>query len=138
VHARDPRYAAQDVISLGCILVTRDDYTDPSAALEGNYKNHSGDRGIGLVLQFPDEQAATTYFDLYRKQIHSCNKKGQPVRITILAGVDGLVDRRSYPDSEWTEIAERNGSRITLIILNDPGHAITKASAQRILNQITG
>lgn len=41
VHARDPRYAAQDVITLGCSLVTRDDYTDPSAALEGNYKNHS-------------------------------------------------------------------------------------------------
>jgi hypothetical protein len=28
VHARDPRYAAQDVITLGCATVTRDDYTD--------------------------------------------------------------------------------------------------------------
>ena len=39
VHARDPRYAAQDVITLGCATVTRDDYTDPVAALEGNYHN---------------------------------------------------------------------------------------------------
>jgi len=53
-----------------------------------------------------------------------------------VSGVGGLVDRRTYPDSEWTEIAERNGSRITLIILADPGHSITKASAQRILDQI--
>jgi hypothetical protein len=138
VHARDPRYAAQDVITLGCSLVTRDDYTDPSAALEGNYKNHSGDRGIGLVLEFRDDQAATTYFDLYRKQIQACTRKDQPVRTAILTGVDGLVDRRTYPDSKWTEIAERNGNRITLIILADPGHSITKASAQRILDQIQG
>jgi hypothetical protein len=32
--------------------------------------------------------------------------------------------------------SQRNGSRITLIILADPGHSITKASAQRILDQI--
>jgi hypothetical protein len=65
-----------------------------------NYKNHSGDRGIGLVLEFPDEQAATTYFDLYRKQIQACTRKDQPVRTAILTGVDGLVERRTYPDSK--------------------------------------
>jgi hypothetical protein len=37
-----------------------------------------------------------------------------------------LVDRRTYPDSKWTEIAERNGRWITLIILTDPGHAIRR------------
>jgi hypothetical protein len=58
------------------------------------------------------------------------------VRTAILSGVEGLVDRRTYPDSKWTEIAERNGSRITLIMLADPGHSITKASAHRILDQI--
>jgi len=136
VHARDPRYAAQDVIALGCIPVTRDDYTDPSAALEGNYQNRSGDRGIGLVLEFPDEQAATKYLDLYQRQIWACTRRNQPVRTAIVPGVARLVDRRTYPDSEWTEIVERNGSRITLIILADPGHSITKASAKRILDQI--
>jgi hypothetical protein len=136
VHAREPRYAAQDVIALGCSPVTRDDYTDPSAALEGNYQNQSGDPGIGLVLEFPDEQAATTYFELYRRQIQACTRRDLPVRTAILSGVDGLVDRRTYPDSEWTEIVERNGRQITLIILTDPGHSITKASAQRILDQI--
>jgi hypothetical protein len=51
---------------------------------------------------------------------------------------NGLVDRRTYPDSKWTEIVERNARRITLIILSDPGHAISKADAERILDQIQG
>lgn len=138
VHARDPRYAAQDVITLGCATVTRDDYTDPDAALEGNYHNRSGDRGIGLVLEFDDELTATHYFELYRRQVRSCNTRNEPVRTRILSGLSGLVDRRTYPDSRWTEIAERNGRRITMIILSDPGHAISKDSAQRILDQIKG
>jgi hypothetical protein len=60
------------------------------------------------------------------------------VHTTIMSGVSGLVDRRTYPDSEWTEIVERNGPRITLIILSDATHAISKASARRILDQIHG
>jgi hypothetical protein len=138
VHARDPRYAARDVIALGCAAVTRDDYTDPTAALEGNYRNRSGDPGIGLVLEFDDDQAATDYFELYRRQVQSCTKSDGPVRTRILSGVGGLVDRRIYPDSKWTEIAERNDRRITLIILSDASQAVSKASAQRILDQIHG
>lgn len=138
VHARDPRYAAQDVIAVGCIAVTRDNYTDPTAALEGNYVNRSGDTGVGLVLEFGDEQAAIGYFDLYRDQVQACTTTDKPVHTTIVSGVSGLVDRRTYPDSKWTEIAERNGRRITLIILSDRGHAMSKASAQRVLDQIRG
>ena len=138
VHARDPRYAAQDVIAVGCAAVTRDDYTDPTAALEGNYINRSGDAGVGLVLEFRDEQAATRYFDLYRGQVQACTTADQPVHTAIVSGVSGLVDRRTYPDSKWTEIAERNGRLITLIILSDPGHAMSKVSAQRVLDQING
>jgi hypothetical protein len=138
VHARDPRYAAQDVIAVGCAAVTRDDYTDPTAALEGNYPNNSGDPGIGLVLEFADEQAAIKYFGLYRGQVEACTGKQRPVRTAIVPSVNGLVDRRTYPDSKWTEIVERNARRITLIILSDPGHAISKADAERILVQIQG
>jgi hypothetical protein len=138
VHARDPRYAAQDVAALGCAAVTRDDYTDPTAALEGNYENQSGEPGIGLVLEFVDEQAARHYFELYRAQVQACTTRDEPVHTTIVSGVTGLVDRRTYPDSEWTEVAERNGRRLTLIILSDPGHAIGKESAQRLLDQIQG
>jgi hypothetical protein len=138
VHARDPRYAAQDVIAVGCAAVTRDDYADPTAALEGNYQNHSGDPGIGLVLEFADEQAAIKYFGLYRGHVEACTTRQTPVRTAIVPTVDGLVDRRTYPDSKWTEIVERNARRITLIILSDPGHAISKADAERILDQIQG
>jgi hypothetical protein len=138
VHARDPRYAAQDVIAVGCAGVTRDDYTDPTAALEGNYINRSGGPGVGLALEFADEQAAIRFFDLYRGQVQACTTTDQPVHTTILSGTGGLVDRRTYPDSKWTEIAERNGRLITLIILSDPGHAMSKVSAQRVLDQIDG
>ena len=138
VHARDPRYAAQDVIALGCAAVTRDDYADPTAALEGNYQDRSGGPGIGLVLEFDDEQAASDYFELYRRQVQSCTTRDEPVHTAILSGVSGLVDRRTYPDSKWTEIAERNDRRVTLIILSDPGHAVSKAAAERILDQIHG
>jgi hypothetical protein len=96
VHARDPRYAAQDMIALGCAAVTRDDYTDPTAALEGNYQNRSGDGGIGLVLEFDDERAASHYFELCRRQAQSCTTRDEPVK-PRLSGVSGLVDRRTYP-----------------------------------------
>jgi hypothetical protein len=36
----------------------------------------------------------------------------------------------------WTQIAERYGRRITLIIPTDPGRGISKAAAQRISDQI--
>jgi hypothetical protein len=102
------------------------------------HQNRSGAPGIGLALEFNDDQAASRYFDLYRRQVQACTARDQPVHTTIMSGVSGLVDRRTYPDSQWTEIVERNGSRITLIILSDPRHAISKASAQRILDQIHG
>ena len=44
----------------------------------------------------------------------------------------GLVDRLTYLDSQWTEIAERNGRLITLIILGDPGHAKHGVGAMRV------
>ena len=74
--------------------------------------------------------------DLYRSQVQACTTRKEPVRTAIVPTVNGLADRRSYPDGSWTEIAERNDRRITLIILGDPGHAITKTAAQRILDQI--
>ena len=46
VHARDPRYAAQDVIAVGCAAVTRDDYADPTR-LEGNYVIAQATQGSG-------------------------------------------------------------------------------------------
>jgi hypothetical protein len=100
VHARDPRYAARDVLAVGCAAVTRDDYTDPTAALEGNYTNRSDEGGVGLVLEFGDEHAATRYFDLYRDQVQACTTTDHPVHTAVVSGVSGLVDRRTYPDSK--------------------------------------
>ncbi|HSU35442.1 MAG TPA: hypothetical protein VLJ88_07265 [Propionibacteriaceae bacterium] len=135
VHARDPRYAAYDVIGIGCRSVTRDEYTDPVAALEGNYESRTGAPGIGLVLEFGGVADANRFFELYRQQVRACTRSDGSVRTTIVSETDGLVDRRTYPDSEWTEIARQTGSRVTMIILTDPGHRISRAATRAILDQ---
>jgi hypothetical protein len=136
VHGRDPRYAALDVISIGCATVTRDDYRDPVYALEGTYRNSVGAPGVGLVLQFSGPDAATGYFKLYRDQVAACEATDDPVRTTIVPSHAGLIDRRRYPDGDWTEVAKISGVRLTMIILSDPGHKITTDAAEKLLAQI--
>ena len=136
VHARDPRYAAQDVITIGCADVTRDDYVDPVAALEGNYVDGDGAPGVGLALDFADEAAASTYWERYTAQVEACQDLDEPVSTVLVDGLPGLVDRRTYPDGTWTEIGRRSGERVTLVILSDEGHRITRAAALAVLEQM--
>jgi hypothetical protein len=136
VHGRDPRYAALDVISIGCAAVTRDDYRDPVHALEGTYRNAAGGAGVGLVLQFSGPAAAASFFDLYRGQIAACTNTDDPVRTMIVPSQTGLIDRRRYPDGDWTEVAKINGERLTMIILSDPGYKISPGAAEQLLAQI--
>jgi hypothetical protein len=136
VHARDPRYAAQDVITLGCAAVTRDDYPDPTAALEGTYAKAKGESGIGLVLQFATPQRAAAFFSVYRKQVKACTGDDAPVQAKIVGSALGLIDHRSYPDGDWTEVGRLVGSRLTLIILSDPGHKITRGESEALLRQV--
>jgi hypothetical protein len=136
VHARDPRYAARDSITVGCRQVTRDDYTDPTAALEGNYEDPAGEPGVGLLLDFPDAAAATRWFSLYRLQVEACSTVDEPVRTEIVPTSTGLVDRRRYPDSRWIEVADQSGTTVTLVILSDPAGKITADAANRLLAQL--
>jgi hypothetical protein len=135
VHARDPRYAAQDVITIGCADVTRDDYPDPVAALEGSYDNDNAP-GVGLALDFADEADAAAYWDRYTAQVEACQTLVEPVRTELVEGLPGLMDRRTYPDGEWTEVGRRSGARVTLVILSDAGHRISTAQARRLLDQM--
>ena len=137
VHERDPRYAAADVIGVGCAPVTRDDYTDPVAALEGNYSGPGRRPGVGLAMQFVDADAASRYFTLYRQQVEACAQGDGPVQVTVIKGVDGLADRRRYDDGDWTEIGRQVGNRVVLVILSDPGHKMSRAATQAVLTQIT-
>jgi len=141
VHARDPRYAARDTITIGCREITRDDYTDPTAALEGSYENADGAPGVGLLLGFADTAAATRWFDLYRAQVEACTTVDDPVRTTIVRtdavpAETGLADRRRYPDGRWLEVAGRSGTAVTLVILSDPDGRMTDQAAQELLTQI--
>jgi hypothetical protein len=136
VHGRDPRYAALDVMSIGCAAVTRDDYRDPVHALEGTYRSAAGAPGVGLVLQFAGSAAASGFFDLYRGQVAACEHTDDPVRTTIVPSQAGLIDRRRSPDGDWTEVAKISGTRLTMIILSDPGHKISTGAAEQLLAQI--
>lgn len=135
VHERDPRYAAFDVITIGCAAVTRDDYTDPTAALEGTYQR-KGEPGIGLVLEFATPAQAAAYFDLYQRQVTACQGDDAPVQITRVDNPTGLIDRRAYPDGDWTEVGNVSDRRVTLIILSDPGMRISARDARTLLTQI--
>ena len=135
IHGRDPRYAAFDVITMGCAAVTRDDYRDPTSALEGTY-DRRGEPGIGLVLEFATAAEATAYFDLYIAQAQACRGDDAPVQINVLRRDGGLIDQRSYPDGDWTEVGKAAGRRVTLIILSDPGHEISSAQANSLLTAI--
>jgi hypothetical protein len=135
VHQSDPRYAAFDVITIGCAAVTRDDYTDPTAALEGTYER-KGEPGIGLVLEFATPPQAAAYFDLYQRQVTACQDEDAPVQITRVDSPTGLIDRRAYPDGDWTEVGNVSDRRVTLIILSDPGMRISARDARTLLTQI--
>jgi len=136
VHGRDPRYAAQEVITIGCAAITRDDYRDPLHALEGTYENAAGAQGVGLVLQFSGPEPAARFYDLYRSQVAACTTTDNPVRTTIIPSSAGLIDHRRYPGADWTEVAKLSGARLTMIILSDPGYKISKQAAERLLGQI--
>ena len=133
VHARDARYAAQDVVTLQCGQVTRDDYPDPTTALEGTY-DKAGLPGIGLVLEFASEHKARAFYSVYLRQVRSCPPDDG--RVKVLESELGLIDQRSYDDGDWTEVARLQGARLTLVILADPGHRISKAASEALLRQI--
>ncbi len=134
VHAKDPRYAARDLITIGCAEVTRDDYPDPTAALEGSYVREKAP-GVGLVLQFDDAAQATTFFDRYLAQVRACTDP-DVVAAAVVPSSQGLIDRRRYPDGDWTEVAVRRGDRATFVILNDGDRPTSTAAAEKILDQI--
>ena len=136
VHARDPRYAAQDAITIGCADVTRDDYPDPVAALEGNYTGGDGAPGVALALDFAGEAAATAYWERYTAQVAACQALDEPVRTELVDGLPGLLDRRTYPDGDWTEVGRRSGERVTLVILADDGHRFSRDQARALLEQL--
>jgi len=139
-HARDPRYAAQAVITIGCGSITRDDYTDPIHALEGTYGRKGAEDsqpGVGDVLQFRTAADAKLFYQKYLQQVRDCSDPKGEVYAKIISTEPGLIDQRVYDGStDWTEVAKLDGDRVTLIILTDPGHKITESASRKLLAKI--
>ncbi|SDS73570.1 hypothetical protein [Microlunatus soli] len=141
VQGRDPRYAAQDTITIGCAPVTRDDYPDPISALQATYgkKGATSTPGIGLAMQFGSTADAKAYYGRYLDQVRACDKPDGPMLATVIDSDLGLIDQRRYADgTEWTEMAGQRGKRVTLVILTDPGHTIDRSAAESVLRQLKG
>lgn len=136
LQARDPRYAARDVISVGCAPVTRDDYPDPVAALEGAYQNSLGEPGIGLTFEFAATSKARSFFVAYVSQLQACTDPGGPLVVNAVVDDDALIARRTSAEGDWTEIGVVTGKRLTLLILSDQGHRISEAAAIDLLSLI--
>lgn len=138
VQGRDPRYAAQDSITIGCAPISRNDYPDPIAALQATYgkRGRPATPGIGLLLQFGSAADASDYYSAYVRQVRACDRPTGPMVATVVGSRLGLIDHRSYPDgSAWTEMVGVHGRRVTQVILTDPGRKIGRAQADAILRQ---
>lgn len=138
VREKDPRYAAFELITVGCQEVTRDDYTDPQHALVGDYQSAAGLPGVGQVMQFGSNEDAQDFFNLYVAQVTACADKVDPAKIEIVSSERGLIDRRTYADGagEWTEVAAVRDRVTTFVILSDPKHKIGETEALAILKQL--
>ena len=144
VQALDPRYAAQGAVSIGCAEVTRDDYPDPTAALEGGFESRAGDPGVGLALEFASEGDAATFWRVYVTGVRACAGGTDGVSTTGIrepgvSGGAGLVDRRTdeqQDPTDWTEVGALQGRRVVLLNLGDPGHRTSEAAADALLARI--
>lgn len=144
VQALDPRYAAQGAVSVGCADVTRDDYADPTAALEGGFESRAGDPGVGLALEFGSEADASTFWRTYVAGVRACEGGTDGISTTgvrepATGSGSGLVDRRTdetQDPTDWTEVGALRGRRVVLLNLGDPGHRTSEAAADALLGRI--
>lgn len=140
-QGRDPRYAAQDAITIGCASITRDDYPDPVAALQGTYgkRGDTSTPGIALLMQFGSGKDADAYYQQYVKQVRACGGADAEPSTEVVDSRLGLIDRRHYSDgTAWTEMAGVHGNRVSLVILTDPDQQIDRAAAEAVLRQFRG
>lgn len=144
VQSVDPRYAAQGAVGVGCAQVTRDDYRDPTAALEGGYESRAGVPGVGLALEFASAGDASAFWALYVRGVRACTGRSDGistsrVRELVLPSGSGLVDRRTdetQDPQDWTEVGALHGTRVVLVSLGDPGHRISDPAADALLAAI--
>ena len=138
VQGRDPRYAARDAISVGCADISRNDYPDPTAALQATYgkRGNLDTPGIGLLLQFGSHAEATAYYDEYVKQVRACDDPDGQLVAKVVPSDLGLIDHRIYSDgTAWTEMVGVHGKRVTQVILTDPDRQIGKTQAEAVIRQ---
>lgn len=136
-HARDPRYAAYEIMSVGCAEVRRGDWSDPSHALEVTLAR-GGATGVAEAMVFADAAQARTWFGLWTKQLEACAQGSSPRTTSTTATATSWVGRRSYgPGDSWAEVGAVNDNTVRLYLLGDPDGAVTTAQQDELLQQVT-
>lgn len=118
-RARDPKYAAFEIISVGCAQVDRSRWTDPTAALEVHYATAAGAPGVGEALQFATPDQALQWFAQFQAQLKAC-ASGNPQVTSTTATATTWVGRRDFGGGEqWAEVGVVKGSLVRLYLLSD-------------------
>lgn len=102
-------------------------------ALAAKYAADGGRTGNGLVLQFPDERAATIWYGEFVRQLRSCSTD-------LTAGETQFTDRRRV-DGGAGEVAETGrlrGDRVLLIALSTDASGPDLGQLGRELAEFTG
>ncbi len=135
-RARDPRYAAYEILAIGCAPVTRADWTDPTGALEVELGNGS-QQGFGEALQFATAANATTWFTVWKQQLTACTDV--PNVTIVTQGPNRLIGRRDYGSGEsYAELALVEGRLIRLYILADPQQQLNSTTVQQFADTLAG
>lgn len=131
-HARDPRYAAYELMAVGCATVKRSTWTDPTAALEVTLAKGQA-KGVADALEFSTAQQASAWFGLWKEQVQACRSGNDP-RTTGSGDATSWVGTRSYAGGDsWSETAAVTGSTVRLYAL--PG-TIGTAAQRALLAQL--
>ncbi|GAA1396209.1 hypothetical protein GCM10009599_23460 [Luteococcus peritonei] len=135
-HARDPRYAAYEIMSVGCAEVKRDSWTDPTHALEVSLAKGPA-KGMAEAMVFADAQQARTWFTQWTAQLKACEGSSNPKTTASSTTADSWIGRRSYGSADgWAEVGAVMDNTVRLYLLADPDGAITTQQQQALLAQV--
>lgn len=138
-QARDAGYAAWEAMMVGCAEVDRRRWTDPAHALYLSVER-AGRPGVGLVMQFADEDAARRWHEAFVAQLRACpsTPTGSAPGVTRIASApDRWVGRRTVDGDPWAEVAVRTGAVVRLWLLQDAGE-LDETQLRRLAEQLAG
>ncbi len=127
--ARDPAEVVNAITPLGCKPAKQ--LPMPKHALEVTYQKGST-QGVGLLLEFIDEQEAATFFEAHTSALRDCAKTDRVIaQVTVDEPTRFVSVRKPGVGKEgaWIEGIHVDGTQILLVALSDPAASAAVARA---------